>query len=184
MQADQSSEYIRLRLSLIILAILAILICGAYRLSQDPRVHDLLHAPEPGPISTLLPSLEKPPVEAKSKPPKKTRNAPPSVVRTTPDRKDDPAATSPHVESAVEETRESSSGRNQIDNSTVGRVLLQILTAKGLAEGITLGISDESVMVAGTVDSKEKRKQILDIIDQAREARRIEAKDLVVHQEK
>jgi hypothetical protein len=71
-------------------------------------------------------------------------------------------------------------GRNQVDNRTVERVLLQILAAKNLAAGVTIGVTDEFVRVAGTVGSEESRRQNLDIIERGREARQIDAKDLMV----
>ena len=64
----------------------------------------------------------------------------------------------------------------------MSRVLLQILAAKKLADGISLMVTDNSVVVAGTVDSDQKRKQILEIIEKGRETRRIDAINLVVRQ--
>lgn len=69
---------------------------------------------------------------------------------------------------------------NTVPNEEVARVLMQILQAKGLASGLTLAVSDEEIQVGGQVDSPEARESILRILEQGREARRLEATRLHV----
>jgi hypothetical protein len=167
-----------LRLTIIILAILVFLAWGAYRLYQEPRVQELFHEPEPKSISNPIPPAETEPVRQKPATVRKARGIRAEIVGAVPAPKRLRAA----APSAEEQTEEPSAAQNRVANDVVSRVLLQILTAKKVADGISLVVTDNSVVVAGTVASDEKRKQILEIIEKGRETRRIDAINLVVRQ--
>lgn len=67
---------------------------------------------------------------------------------------------------------------NQVQNGEVARVLMQILAAKKLNDGVTLAVSDLEVEVLGEVSSEETLLQILEILDKGREARVIRTDNL------
>ena len=80
----------------------------------------------------------------------------------------------------MEESGPSPEDYNQVPNEELRRVLLQILAAKKLVEGISLSVTDRHVTVTGEVESSEKKKQILDVIEKGREARSIDTTDLLI----
>lgn len=150
-------------------AVIVILLgLGGYRLAQDSRVRELFDSsdaagnvkPKPANSGTVQrPSgAETKPASASAGARRKAAMRPPAA----PARKNPPAP------------------QNQIDNGTVARVLLQILAAKKLDGGISLSVSDAYVSVSGTTDSEESRKKILEIIEKGREARKIDARGLIV----
>ncbi len=63
---------------------------------------------------------------------------------------------------------------NQVPNPEVGRVLMQVLKARKLADGISLGVSDTEIVVHGTVPSQEHLQKIVEILEKGREARSID----------
>ncbi len=71
-------------------------------------------------------------------------------------------------------------GPPAVPNEVVTSTLLGILKARGLAYGIALSVSDRQLLVEGEVDSPEKRRQILDILEKGRGRRSLQADRLVV----
>ncbi|MBM3790525.1 MAG: hypothetical protein FJW35_09280 [Acidobacteria bacterium] len=143
-------------------AIVALLAWAVYEFYQNPRVQGLVSGPPPAAPSKPLPRSE--PAAGR-----KERASPPKPVRSTVQEKTEAA-----------EMPQPSPPQNQTPNAVVSRVLIQILAAKKLADGISIGTTDDAVIVAGIVDTEEMRRRILEIVDKAREARRIEARDLIV----
>ena len=80
----------------------------------------------------------------------------------------------------MEESEPDPEYHNQVPNEQLRKVLMQIFAAKKLAEGVSLSVTDDEVSLAGEVASAEERKQILDIVDKGREARRIDGQYLKV----
>ena len=68
---------------------------------------------------------------------------------------------------------------NQVPNAELARVLLQILAAKKLVEGISLSVTDTEVAVHGTVRSEEDLEEILAVIEKGRENRQVNLEHLV-----
>jgi hypothetical protein len=69
---------------------------------------------------------------------------------------------------------------NQVANDEVARVLMRILAARGLADGISIAVTDREVAIHGAVSTSEQRDQILEVVEGGREARRIGAENLTV----
>jgi hypothetical protein len=169
---------------LIVAAVLALLVWGAHRWYQDPRVRDLFRESRPSQISGFgMPAAKSPasreilvapggPAKAKARPHAPVASRPAAAVKP----KD--------ASDAAEAPAEPPTAMNTVDNQVVSRVVLQILAAKNLAYGVSLSTSDEVIVVEGIVDSVEKRKQILAIIEKARETRRIDADRLIVVQKR
>ena len=67
-----------------------------------------------------------------------------------------------------------------IPNQDLARLLLGILRARNLAEGISLGVANDSLSVIGEVESEEVRNQILEILENGRGARQLDATELRV----
>lgn len=168
-----------MRLTVIIVAVLIFFAWGAYRVYQDPRIQDLFREPEPKSLSSPPPEpVATAPVPERPAPPRKPSEVQAGIVGARPGPEQAREAAHP----VEEEAKEPPAAHNQVANDVVSRVLLQVLAAKKLEYGISIGVTDNSVTVAGTVDSEEKRKQILDIIEKGRETRRIDATNLVVRQ--
>ncbi len=154
-----------MRRALLLLSFAVILLVAVAHVYRDPRVQDLFRSvPKAGsskrlPARTATPSAPEPPARA---------------ARA-------PAATTVSKNGVLPEERNvASAAANRIPNETVGRVLLQILAAKGLSRGISLEVSDGSIKVLGEVDSNEKRQAIISLIEKGRESRRLDAAGLVV----
>jgi len=90
------------------------------------------------------------------------------------------AAPGPDVAVEIEQSDTAPEYLNQVPNDQLRTVLMQILAAKKLAQGVSLSVSDSVISVTGEVDSAEKRQQILDIVDRGREARRLDRQFLAV----
>ena len=145
--------------------LIILLLAGAYYAYQRPEIRALFEAnkkPEK-PLDFLnnLPDVNSRPI--KKKPP--VHRAPPRAVE----------------EPVIEEMDESSPVQNQIPNLETARVLMQILRAKGLASGISINVTDDSINVFGKVDSEAQKQQILDVLEKGRESRTIKATELVIH---
>lgn len=150
-----------------VLAILAaILVVGGYAFYRSPQGQEIFTRPdrEESPLEFLerLPDIE--PIETKPQP---LRNRQDAVPDRQSQRAAEPAA--PY--------------RNRVPNSEVASTVMQILAARGLASGVSVSASDTRVEVSGTVKSRADREQILDILEKAREARRIDAAALVVEEQ-
>lgn len=147
-----------------VLAILAaILVVGGYAFYRSPQGQEIFTRPdrEESPLEFLerLPEIE--PME-----PKPQRNRQDAAPERQSQDVAEPAA--PY--------------RNRVPNSEVASTVMQILAARGLASGVSVSASDTRVEVSGTVKSRADREQILDILEKAREARRIDAAALVVEE--
>lgn len=70
--------------------------------------------------------------------------------------------------------------RNQVANSEVGRVLIQILKARRLADGISISVTDQEVLLYGKVDSQDELSEIIDILNKARETRTVNVESAVI----
>lgn len=155
-----------MRRVLILLSVAIILLVAAANVYRDPRVQDLFRsAPRSG-------ALNKPVV----------RTAPPAnPVQPAPVER---AAVPPVSAGDRVRPREpdvESGSDNQVPNETVSRVLMQILSARGLSRGVSLAVSDQSIEVFGEVDSNEKREAIIGLLEKGRESRRLDASRLTVH---
>ncbi len=168
-----------MRLTLIIVALLIAITWGAYHVYRDPRVQDLFRQPEPKTIAVPPPEpVQAAPVPDIPTPPRKPSDIQAGIVGATPASRQTRAAARP----PEEETKEAPVAQNKVANDVVTRVLLQVLAAKNLVYGVSIRVTDKSITVDGVVNSEEKRKQILDIIEKGRETRRIDASHLVVRQ--
>ncbi len=153
-----------MRRALILLSVSIILLVAAANVYRDPRVQDLFRsAPRAGSRRPIAPTA--------------TPAAPEQAARTG--RAPVPAPSEkkrgPSLERGVEP-----SPVNQVPNETVSRILMQVLAAKGLARGISLEVSDQSIEVFGEVDSNEKRDAIISLIEKGRESRQLDATGLTV----
>jgi len=70
--------------------------------------------------------------------------------------------------------------QNQLSNEETSRIFMQIFRAKGLANGITLSISDDTIQVFGQVKSEAAKREILSLLDKGRGQRKIEDSNLIV----
>lgn len=153
-----------MRRVLILLSFAIILLVVAAHVYRDPRVQELFRsAPtkdavkrQPGHAVVRRPSA--PPIPSKPTIPETTVNG------TTQSQEHTRASVRP----------------NQVPNETVSGVLLRVLAAKGLAQGIALQVSDESIKVFGEVDSDAKRRDIIALIEKGRENRRLDVTELTV----
>lgn len=159
-----------MRIFLKVLPVLLLIAAGGYYLSRDPRVRDLFVPVRPVQRHPLPPAAVPEAADASHAAPHKPAPRP-DPVRPQPEKKTEPAPAAPGQAPPTGNTTE---------NSVVARVLLQILFAKKLSSGVSLRVTDEIVEVTGEVDSPERRRAILEVIEGGREARRIEAKNLVV----
>ncbi len=165
-----------MRLTIILAAILVVVCWGAYELYQDPRVQEIFREPAPQSLSNPPPPVEIPHLPEKPEPEKKPAEVWAGTVGTTNETKPNRTDLPP----AEEEQKEPPAAKNQVANDVVSRVLLQVLAARKLVYSVSIGVTDKVVTVTGVVDSEEKRDQILDIINKARETRRVDATNLVV----
>lgn len=69
---------------------------------------------------------------------------------------------------------------NSVPNEEVAKVLLQILRAKKLADGISLGVSDTEVTLSGLAKTQEQFEQIVRTVEKGRENRTINTSRLTV----
>jgi hypothetical protein len=105
-------------------------------------------------------------------------------TRRTQDRKPknrsgtDPSETQ---EQLTQESRPGAGNLNQVPNAELGRTLMQILKARKLAAGISISVSNEVITVFGEVQSEEEKTALLEILDKAREARRVDSSQLKVN---
>lgn len=106
--------------------------------------------------------------------PKRPGRAAPPVTQKAPKPQEPPKTAAPPGE--VEPV----SVEPAIPNQDLARLLLGILRARNLAEGISLGVANDSLSVIGEVESEEVRNQILEILENGRGARRLEAAELRV----
>lgn len=149
-----------------ILAILAvILLVGGYAFYRSPQGQEIFTRPDrdENPLEFLenLPEIE--PIEPRPES-QRPRRGPTAGQQP----QDDAEPAAPY--------------RNRVPNPEVASTVMQILAARGLASGVSISVSDTHVEVSGTVPSRTARKQILDVLEKAREARQIDAAALVVQE--
>jgi len=65
-------------------------------------------------------------------------------------------------------------------NQQIARTLIGILKAKGLASEISLSVTDSQVTVHGEVESKEKKEQILEVLNLGRGSRVLDHRQLTI----
>ncbi len=133
---------------------------GGYYLYQDPRVSDLFKPLGKGPQTPSRANQRRQQDEQLKK--RQTREQKPA----------EPARTQAVVETEPELPQ------NAVPNQQLSRVLRQILAAKKLGTGISLGVGDQEIVISGTVHSEEERAEILTIVEKAREARKVDAAGL------
>jgi len=154
-----------MRRALIMLSFAVILLVAVAHVYRDPRVQDLFRSvPKAGsakkvPVQPAAPALPEPPVRAGRAP------APAAAAKNG---------------APPQACRDASAAANQIPNETVSRVLFQILAAKGLSQGISMEVSDGRIRIIGEVDSDDKRRAIISLIEKGRESRRLDASGLTV----
>lgn len=62
----------------------------------------------------------------------------------------------------------------------LARTLLGIMAARNLASGISLGVDKDRLSVHGEVDNAEKKRQIVQILENARGNRKLDMSELLV----
>jgi hypothetical protein len=65
-------------------------------------------------------------------------------------------------------------------NDTVSRALLQAMAARGLSSGISLEVTDRVIRVFGHVESADRRRAVLALIENGRETRQVDDSGLVI----
>ncbi len=157
-----------MRRFLILFVILSAVGCGGYLFFQQPEVRALFQPARPAedPLDFLrdLPKIS----------PKAAAPKPSSNQRRTPAQ-----APAPSVE-AREPEPSAVTPRNQVPNEDVSRALLGILAARKLGHGLSISVTDETITLYGEVDSAEQLEQIRQILNKAREYRRIDTSHLSV----
>ncbi|HLV01040.1 MAG TPA: hypothetical protein VKZ59_07220 [Acidobacteriota bacterium] len=151
----------------LLLALLLLLIGGAYWAYQDPKVRSLFATSSERPENPLD-FLEDLP-EITPRPEATSRN------RSSAGRR------APAQASQSQASEQQPQPENQVANEEVARVMMQILAAKGLASGINLAVTDEKVILSGEVFSQEQRQAIIDTVQKGREARQVDASGLKVN---
>jgi hypothetical protein len=69
---------------------------------------------------------------------------------------------------------------DQSSNSETSKVLMQVFKAKGLAEGISLSVSDDTIQVIGTVKSEAEYTEVLSLLEKGRGARLVDSSEFKV----
>lgn len=105
------------------------------------------------------------------------------VPEKSPSRKSGSAQASSTSNGASSEPQTAELPENQVPNSEVSRILIQILKARGLADGISISVTDQDVLLYGKVDSQEILNQIVEIANKAREYRSVNAESVTIASE-
>ena len=171
-----------MRRFVIILGALSLVGWGAWRLYQHPQVQDFFHgsgrAPAPKSVWKIKTQDRPAAVGVQSM-------AKPTIAKARQGRTAAPPKGEETQESqAAELTATNAPARNSAANDVVTRVVLQVLASRKLVYGVAISTSDTAIIVDGIVDSEEKRQQILAIVDKAREARRVDSRQLIVEPKK
>jgi hypothetical protein len=172
----------RLRRLVIVFGVLALVGWGAWRLYQHPQVQDLFYGSGKavGPRSVWKIKTQDRPAAGHTQDMAKSSGATAQREKTTAPPAEARKQESPAVELAATEPP----AQNSVANDVVTRVVLQILYSRKLVSGVAISTSDTAIIVEGIVDSEEKRQQILAIVDKAREARRVDSRNLIVEPKK
>lgn len=153
---------------LAVISVLLLLVAGAaYWAYQDPKVRSLFSTSSEKPEDPLDFLEDLPEIQP-------TQEPLPSDRATT--RRQAPEPPAQQESQAAQPV----APQNQVPNDEVARVLVQILTAKGLASGVNLAVTDEAVVLTGEVASQDRRQAIIDTVEKGREAREIDASGLTV----
>ncbi len=129
------------------------LVWGGYRQYQDPRVRGLF-GPAP---KRKAPAPERPVQDSGGEPGLPRQAEPPRESKRRPVRAAPP-----------------------LSNSTLPSTILGILAAKGLAYGISLSVTNDTIEIRGRVDDGEKRREILNVLEKSRGHRSLDSSWLVV----
>ncbi len=142
---------------------------GGFYVFNSPRVQEIVSSPsrpETSKVPKSVPDLstEEPRPRPRTKTPKK-------AIKVSKEVSPAPAEPSPSVR------------EGQLPNRDLSRVLMQILGAQKLTSGISIGVDDDQVSLFGEVDSEEKRRKIISIVNRGRGARRLDSSNLNVSPE-
>lgn len=150
------------RIATVGLVLVGLIGTGIYILYQNPRVRPFFESgtPRENPLG-YLDRLPEPKAPTTPVPKRETRPTPEPVEAQEPE----------EGPSAVE---------NVVPNQEVARVLLQILAAKKLADGISLSVNDEAIVVQGEVSSRERLDAIVEVVEKGRETRTIDTSDVMI----
>ena len=148
------------------LVLLALIIVAALVLYRSPEVRELV-APRKQTRENPLDFLER-------EPPRRPAEQAPREVRPVSEKT--PRQQPRQPSEAAQEQAE------QLSSEELSRVLPQILAAQRLADGVSIVVDTETIAVGGEVDSEDKRRRILHILDSGRGARRVEAEGLTVRE--
>jgi len=161
------------RLILIFLPIAIILTAVAAFLYRDPQVRGLFQSGIKPPLASVIEPAKKrsAPVE---KPRKSTRATKVPVRTVQPPTPAEEVREEPAIDPAPVALE------NQVPNSILSLTLLRILMAKDLGDGISVSVTDQKLLIAGFAGTEEKRRQILEVAEKARENRKIDASHLIV----
>lgn len=150
------------------LLLVAVFLAGAYLVYQRPEIKELFRESKSnGDPLAFLKNL--PEINPKPRPVK--RSGARRAGTQEPQAQGVPQPENVDAEGEAEPTVEY---YNQVANEELQSVLMRILAAKKLVQGISLSVTDKSVIVSGAVESEERRQEILGIIEKGREARSID----------
>jgi hypothetical protein len=171
-----------LRRLVIVFGALVLISWGGWRLYQHPQVQDLFYGSgkATGPRSVWKVKTQDGPAAGHTQDMAKSSGATARREKTTAS----PAEARKQDSSAVELAATEPLAQNSAANDVVTRVVLQVLAGKKLVSGVAISTSDTEIIVVGIVDSEEKRQQILAIVEKARQARRVDSKNLLVEPKK
>ena len=133
------------------------LVWGGYVQYQDPRVRELFGTSPPLPRPLRISQPTGAPPAGKQK---KVRKMPP---------------TKPQPVRAQKPGPQSIAANRQLASTILG-----ILAARQLASGISLTVTDDALAVIGQVGDKEKKRRLLEVLDNARGHRRLDSTLLTV----
>jgi len=173
-----------LRRLVFVFGVLALVGWGAWRLYQHPRVQDLFYGSGK---ATAPRSVWKVKTQAQARPGAVQLQDMAKSSGATARRE---KAAAPPIEEQKQESQAAerpatdAPARNSATNDVVTRVVLQVLASRKLVYGVAISTSDTAIIVVGIVDSEEKRQQILAIVNKAREARRVDSRQLIVEPKK
>ena len=156
---------------LVKLVLIGATFAALYYVYQRPEIRELFResARDEDPLGFLN---DLPEITPKEKPDSSAEGEVPGMERKV------ESPSQPKLE--AERPESSPTYQNQVPNEELSRVLMQILAAKKLADGISVSVTDSEVSVAGRIGSQDQKKEILEIIEKGRESRRIDAEELRV----
>jgi hypothetical protein len=162
------------RFIFIILPIATVLTVAGVYLYRHPQVRDLFGVGGDSGVALPIKSVWK-----KSAPVKTTERSP-AKTETVSSKVQPPEPTSSVDSTDQAAQKQPPAAENRVPNPILARTILQILRAKGLAEGISISVTDQRIGVAGFAKTEEARSQTLDVVEKAREARVVEASNFIL----